>query len=437
MTTTPHRRPAARRALAAAASLAVLASAMVAVALASTAPAAADTTTAAAAAAPAAGTITYVKANNVWVARADGSQPRRVTSNGTAATPWRSPTEADSGHIVAGRGNLIYRMDQWGTVLNVLDPPNIPSSAGELLGGPPAHIAVSPNGARIAYTYEKYSCPINLACRIRYVTAFTSSTSVTSPSVWGVTYYDNPSWITNTRVAVNDDLIDNINLFDLGRGLVHWFDEDDYTTDDQPLFDFEVARHAAYATAIRNSGDRAHVVFYRVSGNYVNGGRPPIPEGFCATTKVVGIATPTLSADGARGAWAEPSGVWMIALGPTAPCTITPTLVIPGASAPSFSPAALQSTRPVHAFSVSRLPKVTGVARVGRTVKAAAPVLAPAPSALRYQWLRDNKVIKGATRATYKVTKKDRGHRIRVRVTGSRAGFRSKAVLSGTVRITR
>ncbi|AIY16929.1 hypothetical protein GUY44_16405 [Pimelobacter simplex] len=422
------------------AALAALTTALLALPLAATAPAPAQAQAQAAPAAPsstAAGTLTYVKGHNVWVARADGTQARQVTTGGTAATPWRSPTSSDDGHIVAGRGNLVYRMDQWGTVLGVLDPPDIPSSAGELLGGPPAHLAVSPDGTKIAYTYEKYSCPVNLACRIRYVTAFTSSTSVTPPGTWGVVYHDNPSWITDSRVAVNADLIDNINLFDLGRGSTHWFDEDDYTTDDQPIFDFEVSRTAPYAAVIRSTGDDAHVMFYRVSGNYRTGGRPPIPETFCATTPQLGTATPTLSADGERGAWAEPDGIWMMLLGPTAPCTVQPTRVIPGGSAPSYSPAALQAVRPTYAFTVVRAPRVTGTAKAGRRLKATAPVLAPAAAGLRYQWLRDDRPIARATGTGYKVTKKDRGHRIRVRVTGTRAGFRTKTVVSAAVRVRR
>ncbi|WP_110206211.1 hypothetical protein [Nocardioides daejeonensis] len=384
------------------------------------------------------GTITYVKGDDVWVARADGSQPRRVTTDGTAARPWRSPTEADNGTIVAGRGNLIYRMDQWGTVLTTLDPPDIANSAGELLGGAPAHLAVSPDGRTIAYTYERYSCPLNAPCRVRHVTAFTSATTMINPDVWGVTYYDNPSWITNTRVAVNADLIDNINLFDLGRGLTHWFDEDDYTTDDQPLFDFEVARHAAYATAIRNSADRAHVVFYRVRGNYRSGGRPPIPEGFCATTPVNGISSPTLSADGELGAWQEPDGIWMIQLGVTAPCTIEPALVVAGGSQPSYSPAALQTSRPeTRSFVVRKTPRITGRVKVGAKLRVTAPVMAPAPTSLTYQWLRGTAAIKGATGSTYKVTARDRGKAIRVRVTARRPQYAAKAVVSPAVRIRR
>ena len=383
------------------------------------------------------GTITYVKGHDVYVARQDGTDARRVTTNGTAANPWRSPTSSDEGDLVAGRGDLIYRMDQWGTVLSTIDPPDLQDSAGQELGGPPAHLAVSPDGSKIAYTYEKYSCPIGLACKVRYVTAFTASDRLTDWRDWGVTFYDNPSWITNTRVAVNDDLIDNINLFDLAKGETFWFDEDDYTTDDHPLFDFEVSRNAPYATAVRDTGENADVVFYRLSGNYRNGGRPPIPTGLCSTSSVLGIASPTWSADGELAAWQEPDGVWTVAMG-SEPCQAQPVLAIPGATSPSFSAAPLQTSRPTYpALEVRAKPRVSGSPKAGSTLKASGGTFSPEPTAVARQWLRDGKPVPGATRATYRVSKRDRGHALSVRVTATRDGYRATVATSAPVRVAK
>lgn len=383
------------------------------------------------------GTITYVKGNDVYVARQDGTGARRVTTDGTAAKPWRSPTSSDDGHIVAGRGDLIYRMDQWGTVLNSIDPPDLQDSAGQFLGGPPAHLAVSPDGSKVAYTYEKYSCPLGLACKIRYVTAFTASTHLTDWQDWGITYRDNPSWITDTRVAVNDDLIDNINLFDLAKGETFWFDEDDYTTDDHPLFDFEVSRNAPYATAVRDVGENAQVVFYELSGNYKTGGRPPIPVGMCATSAVLGITSPTWSADGEVVGWQEPDGVWLAAMG-SAPCQAQPELTLPGATSPSFSAATLQATRPSYPpLRVKAKPRVSGTAKVGKVLKAKVGTFAPKPDAVQLRWLRNGAPIAGAHGKTYRLTAKDRGRKISVEVTAARAGYRDAVVTSGPVRVKR
>ena len=42
---------------------------------------------------------------------------------------------------------------------------------------------------------------------------------------------------------------------------------------------------------------------------------------------------------------------------------------------------------------------------------------------LSYQWLRTGKPITGATRSSYHLKNADRGHRIRVKVTGRKAGY--------------
>ena len=125
-----------------------------------------------------------------------------------------------------------------------------------------------------------------------------------------------------------------------------------------------------------------------------------------------------------------------------------PALTIPGGSAPSLSRAALQTTRPSYpadppgpgdtkSLKVKKAPKIKGVARVGARLRAVAGVFTPKPTSIRFQWLRDNKAIKGAKKATYKVTRKDRGHRLRVRVTAVRKAYATTVVTSKPVRVRR
>ncbi|WP_375425465.1 hypothetical protein [uncultured Friedmanniella sp.] len=86
---------------------------------------------AAAAKAGTSGTIVFVKHHNVWIARGDGSHAHRITKNGTATRPYRSPSESDRGVIAAARGSLIVRMNQHGKVLNRINPPRLYNSAGD------------------------------------------------------------------------------------------------------------------------------------------------------------------------------------------------------------------------------------------------------------------------------------------------------------------
>ena len=43
--------------------------------------------------------IVYVKDANVWLASGDGGSQYQVTTDGTAAQPYRSPSQADDGTI--------------------------------------------------------------------------------------------------------------------------------------------------------------------------------------------------------------------------------------------------------------------------------------------------------------------------------------------------
>ncbi|GAA3686428.1 hypothetical protein GCM10022237_51040 [Nocardioides ginsengisoli] len=84
-------------------------------------------------------------------------------------------------------------------------------------------------------------------------------------------------------------------------------------------------------------------------------------------------------------------------------------------------------------FATTPTPKIAGTAKVGRKLTARAGTWAPTPT-LRYQWLRNGKAIKGATGATYRLVKADRGKRITVRVTASRPGCLTVVKVSAATR---
>lgn len=54
---------------------------------------------------------------------------------------------------------------------------------------------------------------------------------------------------------------------------------------------------------------------------------------------------------------------------------------------------------------------------------------------VRYQWLRNGRAIKKATKATYRTTARDRGRRITVRVRVTKTGFRNLTVRTAAVRV--
>jgi hypothetical protein len=75
-------------------------------------------------------------------------------------------------------------------------------------------------------------------------------------------------------------------------------------------------------------------------------------------------------------------------------------------------------------------PKVMGTVKVGKKLTAKPGTWKPASVKLSYQWLRNGKAIKGATKSVYKLAKGDKGKKITVKVTGKKAGYTSKSVVS-------
>ncbi len=92
----------------------------------------------------------------------------------------------------------------------------------------------------------------------------------------------------------------------------------------------------------------------------------------------------------------------------------------------------------VTAASLSKTPTPTiaGTTKAGQTLTAKAGTW-DSGVALSYQWLRNGVAIKGATKATYKLVAADKGKKITVRVTGSKAGFVSVVKTSSAKTISK
>lgn len=293
------------------------------------------------AAAPAlADSIVYAKDGNVWLANPDGSGQYQVTADGSPAHPYRSPSQANDGTIAAGFGEEIVRLRQNGEVLNRIDPPALLDSAGQPLDGPPIDVAISPDGARIAYTMASYSCPAGAECGARTVTAYTAADHLTPAQQGGSTYLRDPSWVTSSRTLQFGGFSHQVNVHDLGAASdTHWFD--DWELVGQPdatdLGDGELNPQGTRLALVRGYGSNATVAWYDVGGNALSG-LPPAPSIRCVTGADPGINGPTWSADGQSLAIADPEGIWVKR--DAADCeTPDPILAIPGGSEPDWGPA--------------------------------------------------------------------------------------------------
>jgi hypothetical protein len=75
-------------------------------------------------------------------------------------------------------------------------------------------------------------------------------------------------------------------------------------------------------------------------------------------------------------------------------------------------------------------PKITGTAKYRKTLRVKPGNWGPEGVKLSYRWYRGGKAIPKATKSSYKLTKKDRGKKIKVKVTGSLKGYSSRSSTS-------
>ncbi len=373
-----------------------------------------------------AGTIVFVRGHDIWLASGDGRRIHRVTTDGTAARPYRSPTMSDGGLIAAGHGHHLVTLRQNGTVVTRMDPPALTGSTGHPLDGPPVDVAISPDGRLIAYTFTSYQCPVGVPCGARAATAITRSDRLIPAATYGQTYYWAPSWVSNTRTLQSGGYLHQVSVKDLGAPPVHWFDDHEVrevpagaSTD---LEQADLSPDGRWLAAVRGYGDDTRVTWYAVNGDVRTGAPPVVPTWLCATDPAIaGMSSPTWAPDSTAFAWQEPDGVWATRP-PTGGECHAPVRLIANASQPDWSRAPLApGPRP---FASAPAPKVAGKARVGRKLTARVAGWSPAPSTVTYQWLRNGRKIRGATKARYQLARADRGKRITVRVTGTRGGYK-------------
>ena len=291
--------------------------------------------------------IAYVKNHNVWVASPDGSRQHQVTKDGTADWPYRSPSQADDGTIAAAQGTDIVRLRQNGQVMSKFDPPDTTDSAGQVIGGHPTAVAITPDGSKLAYTYHQASCPPGVSCGTRYVMLYSHADRATPVSTFGKLYRNSPSWVSNERVLAFGGFLSQVNLDVPGGGDdsdVHWFDDMDMfgTENSEDLGDGELSRQGNRFAAVRSYGEETHLMFYKVTDNVIGGQTSGPPAYACNTGNEATLDNPTWSPDGTRIGFAHKDGIEVLPLPSVdegCPGAQSGTVTIPGGSEPDWGPA--------------------------------------------------------------------------------------------------
>ncbi|MCB0829579.1 MAG: hypothetical protein KDB64_01545 [Solirubrobacterales bacterium] len=283
------------------------------------------------------GSITYVKDNDIWLTNPDGTGRFRVTWDGTADSPYRSPSQADNGTIAAGHLNDIVVMKQNGEVIRKIDPPALVNSASHPMDGAPVDVAISPNARIIAWSFVGYECDPTVSCGTRTATGYTDASGRTPVSKYGSTFLYDPSWVGNTRTIQSGGYGSQVMLHDIGQQPVHWFDDDDYAENSTDLSDSELSPDGRRVASVRGYGSNTQVFTYDVTGNAKTGPAPAVPSPKCGTSTEEGIAGPTWAPDSDRLAWQNSEGIWT---GNMSDCENAGLkLVVPGGTEPDWGPA--------------------------------------------------------------------------------------------------
>lgn len=117
--------------------------------------------------------------------------------------------------------------------------------------------------------------------------------------------------------------------------------------------------------------------------------------------------------------------------------TVTVTASGEGHPAGTATSAATGKVIPGPAPTATKKPRVTGTAKVGRTVRAAAGTWSPKADSYRYEWRLNGAVVRRATGSTLRLTSSMRGKRLTVTVIARRAGHADGKATSAAVTVRR
>jgi len=152
-----------------------------------------------------ASSVVYIKDHNVWLANPDGSGQRQLTTDGFKELPYESPSHADDGTILAGRGLRFVKLDRQGNRIGALLPSILVGKPANAYAIGPFDPKISPDGHKLAYWVGTWSTWFD----------YGTNTSWSDPKdavIWqdadngaqlGFTlFYQKPAWLQDSQHAL-------------------------------------------------------------------------------------------------------------------------------------------------------------------------------------------------------------------------------------------
>jgi WD40-like Beta Propeller Repeat len=312
------------------------------------------------AAAPAAAdSISYIKDGNIWLTTPDGARQVQVTQGGG----YSFASQADDGTLIGLYGRRLHRIARDGRILaDFATPVSGEQNGNSVVFEGPFDPAISPDGTKVAYTYNSHSYYTDPGCtgtnctyrRIEVGVGYSHADRLTSwdePGLGRQSGWTHPSWIDNSQTLLSersvifgntDSIIDTVG--NGNQAFEYWFNDDNAWYGE----DGEISRDGKLAAFVAMQADPDGFRGDRLAIYRMNGAARALPEACYHYNSPDGsFDSPSFSPDGKRIAFAHEMGHNPgILVGPlpdvSGGCQLPSadaTKIIPGGAEPDWGPA--------------------------------------------------------------------------------------------------
>lgn len=364
-------------------------------------------------AAPAtADSIAYVKDGDVWLSTGDGGRQYQVTFRGG----YSDVTQADDGTLIALTGVRLHRLDRRGSVLADFDTPvsdTRPPASKAFFG--PFDPAVSPDGAKLAYTYYYKGVSQDTGCYPPQCVTVgweggTGYSRTDRQTAWDAAGFGkhsgwmHPSWIDDrttmlshaTRAFNKEVVLDTVG--DGPQVLQDWFTDTTNGNDGGHMSHGEMTRQRTKMAFLAGAGD-TQLRIYKVNefprggphgdwGSSLTDAEYPFICAFYDKPAGGRFGPPSWSPDGTRLAYHDGQGVKTVTIpdwpGPgCGPDGMSPRghLLVAGATEPDWGPADVPPARAKQRGSAGKLTLTVGGAGLRQALQRGLKLAVGVPSA--------------------------------------------------------